>query len=59
MLDNNDTRWAVIKDGGMFDQFTGATITPRAVVQTVKKTISYFKANQADIFSNASNCESK
>ena len=25
-------RWAVKKDGGQFDQFTGATITPRAVV---------------------------
>ncbi|MBU9811879.1 electron transport complex subunit RsxG [Rahnella sp. C60] len=33
-----DERWAVKKDGGMFDQFTGATITPRAVVRTVKRT---------------------
>ncbi|ASP49227.1 electron transport complex subunit RsxG [Cognaticolwellia beringensis] len=56
LLGNNDNRWAVIKDGGMFDQFTGATITPRAVVNTVRKTIDYFQANQAVIFNAASNC---
>lgn len=33
----NDTHWAVKKDGGDFDQFTGATITPRAVVNAVKR----------------------
>ncbi|MFB5077794.1 electron transport complex subunit RsxG [Raoultella sp. C349492] len=33
----NDGRWAVKKDGGDFDQFTGATITPRAVVNAVKR----------------------
>ncbi|MBN6710678.1 FMN-binding protein, partial [Haemophilus haemoglobinophilus] len=32
----NITDWAVKKDGGKFDQFTGATITPRAVVNQVK-----------------------
>ena len=56
LLDDNDSRWAVIKDGGMFDQFTGATITPRAVVKTVRKTIKYFDSNQERIFSTASNC---
>ncbi|BCN93219.1 electron transport complex subunit G [Thiomicrorhabdus immobilis] len=34
--EDNDPRWAVQKDGGDFDQFTGATITPRAVVEAVK-----------------------
>ncbi|RUO79559.1 electron transport complex subunit RsxG [Pseudidiomarina taiwanensis] len=33
----DDPRWAVKRDGGIFDQFTGATITPRAVVQAVKR----------------------
>ena len=33
----NDSQWAVKKDGGQFDQFTGATITPRAVVNAVKR----------------------
>ncbi|MBF6057003.1 electron transport complex subunit RsxG [Thiomicrorhabdus sp. HH1] len=32
----NQHDWAVRKDGGDFDQFTGATITPRAVVGAVK-----------------------
>lgn len=32
----NMKEWAVKKDGGEFDQFTGATITPRAVVNQVK-----------------------
>lgn len=34
---SDDTSWAVKKDGGQFDQFTGATITPRAVVNAVKR----------------------
>ncbi|WP_061708963.1 electron transport complex subunit RsxG [Pseudenterobacter timonensis] len=33
----NDPAFAVKKDGGEFDQFTGATITPRAVVNAVKR----------------------
>ena len=33
----DDGQWAVKKDGGQFDQFTGATITPRAVVNAVKR----------------------
>lgn len=32
----NEASWAVKKDGGEFDAFTGATITPRAVVKAVK-----------------------
>lgn len=56
IIDETDTRWAVIKDGGMFDQFTGATITPRAVVKTVKNTVNYFNDNQQMIFTTPSNC---
>ena len=37
-----DKRWAVKKDGGQFDQFAGATITPRAVVAAVKRSALYF-----------------
>ncbi|CAI2101240.1 electron transport complex subunit RsxG [Serratia ficaria] len=39
----DDKRWAVKKDGGMFDQFTGATITPRAVVNAVRRTALYME----------------
>lgn len=38
--------WRVEKDGGIFDQFTGATITPRAVVKAVYKTLQYFEAHK-------------
>lgn len=38
--------WAVKKDGGEFDQFTGATITPRAVVNQVKRALQVFQAAQ-------------
>jgi len=34
---SQDPAWAVQKDGGQFTQFTGATITPRAVVNAVKR----------------------
>ncbi len=39
----NQNKWAVKKDGGQFDQITGATITPRAVVSAVKKALNYFE----------------
>ncbi|MBL4783624.1 MAG: electron transport complex subunit RsxG [Porticoccaceae bacterium] len=39
--------WRVKRDGGEFDQFTGATITPRAVVKAVLKTLQYYQANKA------------
>ena len=35
--------WKVKKEGGEYDQFTGATITPRAVVSQVLKTLQYFE----------------
>ena len=56
VLDDNDSRWAVKKDDGMFDQFTGATITPRAVVESVKNTVLYFNQNQSDIFALGQSC---
>lgn len=54
---SNDSDWAVRKDGGQFDQFTGATITPRAVVKAVKKTVVYFKQNKQSILNQPLNCE--
>ncbi len=39
-------RWAVRKDGGDFDAFTGATITPRAVVGQISRTLAWFEANR-------------
>ena len=44
-------RWAVHKDGGDFDQFTGATITPRAVIAAVHRSLTYFAAHRAALLS--------
>lgn len=43
-------QWAVKRDHGTFDQFTGATITPRAVVKLVKQCLLYFQAHQDTLF---------
>ncbi len=43
-------KWAVKKDGGQFDQFAGATITPRGVVKAVKGGLEFFAAHKDEIF---------
>ncbi|HLU61873.1 MAG TPA: electron transport complex subunit RsxG [Gammaproteobacteria bacterium] len=43
-------RWKVRRDGGVFDQFTGATITPRAVVKAVRNTLIYFERHREELF---------
>ncbi|MBS4097444.1 MAG: electron transport complex subunit RsxG [Sulfuricella sp.] len=40
-------KWKVKKDGGQFDQFAGATITPRGVVKAIREGMEFFAANQA------------
>ncbi|WP_440874028.1 electron transport complex subunit RsxG [Thalassotalea sp. PLHSN55] len=52
----SDSRWNVAKDGGMFDQFTGATITPRAVVKAVKRTVLYYEQHKDDLFASTRSC---
>ncbi|MBU0622550.1 MAG: RnfABCDGE type electron transport complex subunit G [Gammaproteobacteria bacterium] len=42
-------KWAVKKDGGVFDQFAGATITPRGVVNAVKGGLAFFEGNKAQL----------
>lgn len=50
-LDNPDAKgWAVKKDGGIFDQFTGATITPRAVVKAVHHALLYYRGHRQFLF---------
>jgi electron transport complex protein RnfG len=51
MTSSNDSNWAVKKDGGQFDQFTGATITPRAVVNAVGQALRFFKQNRTSLLS--------
>ena len=50
--DPPDAGWAVRKDGGDFDQFSGATITPRGVVRAIKGGLGLF-ASQRDVLLSA------
>ncbi len=48
-----EEQWKVKKDGGQFDQFTGATITPRAVVKAVANTLRYYQMHRDELFAPA------
>jgi len=50
LTDPDEKHWKVKRDGGIFDQFTGATITPRAVVKAVHDALLYFAQNQVMLF---------
>jgi electron transport complex protein RnfG len=52
-----NTRWAVKKDGGDIDQITGATISPRAVVEAIYAGLEDFSANRGDILDRAGDTE--
>ncbi len=43
--------WKVRKDGGRFDQFSGATITPRAVIKAIKQGLQFFAGHQQTLLS--------
>ena len=46
-LNNPDLQgWQVKRDGGEFDQLSGATITPRAIVKAIHQSLVYFKHNR-------------
>jgi electron transport complex protein RnfG len=49
-LDNPpEDKWLVKKDGGVFDQFAGATITPRGVVKAVRGGLEFFRRHKAEM----------
>jgi len=53
-LDNPEAaHWTIRKDGGDFDQFTGASVTPRAIIKAVRRTLEYYRANREMIFNAA------
>lgn len=56
LTEENQHTWAVTKDGGDFDAFTGATITPRAVVKSVKNILTLYNINQLAELANAPSC---
>lgn len=43
--------WAIRVDGGEFDQLTGASVTPRAVIKAVRDTLIWFEAHRDEVFS--------
>ena len=50
-------KWRVKRDGGDFDQFTAATITPRAVVNAVREALEYFEQNRQALFAPAAGAQ--
>jgi Na+-translocating ferredoxin:NAD+ oxidoreductase subunit G len=50
LVDPPTQRWTVRRDGGDFDAFTGATITPRAIVKAVRNALEYYQRNSQRIF---------
>jgi electron transport complex protein RnfG len=46
-------RWEVRRDGGDFDQFTGATVTPRAIVRAVRKALVHVERHHEELFGAA------
>lgn len=57
-LTNPDRQqWAVKKDGGHFDQFTGATITPRAVVNTIRTVLDWSQQDQGALYTLPANSD--
>lgn len=53
LRDPEAPQWAIKGDGGDFDQLTGASVTPRAIIKAVKSTLTYFDANRVAIFAAA------
>jgi electron transport complex protein RnfG len=51
------SHWKVKRDGGDFDQFTGATITPRSIVKAVKNTLLYFRDHGKKLFEQGETLE--
>ena len=47
--------WNVEKDGGVFDQFTGATVTPRAVILATRRALEYARLNAETLFETERN----
>ena len=57
--ESTEDKWEVKKDGGSFDAFTGATITPRSVVHAVRDTLIYFEQHKTQLFNTPANCGDK
>jgi electron transport complex protein RnfG len=59
LADMNEKNWRVKKDGVDFDTLTGATITPRAIINATYDTSRYFSGHKQELFNKVPNCEEK
>lgn len=50
LLNTANDEWAVKNEGGEFDQLSGATISPRVVINAVKNTLNYYAANRDNLY---------
>lgn len=57
VTEQNIETWKVRKDGGQFDQFTGATITPRAVIKAVKNTAQFVNQHREALLAQPFDCK--
>ena len=53
LLNTVEKNWNVKKNNGVFDQFTGATITPKAVVRSVRQALLFFQKNKTALLAQA------
>ncbi len=53
LINTPERAWQLKRDGGNFDQFTGATITPRAVVKAVHNSLLYYQQHKHLLFSSS------
>ena len=51
LRDPKPEQWQIRVDGGDFDQLSGASVTPRAIVKAIRETLQYFNDNRDTIFS--------
>ncbi len=50
LVDPDRLLWALSRDGGKFDQVTGASMTSRAALKAIKVTLLYFEENRESVF---------
>jgi electron transport complex protein RnfG len=50
LVDPGVDGWAIERDGGAFEQLSGASVTPRAVIKVLRETLLYFDAHRDQLF---------
>lgn len=53
LSDPTPTQWTIRKDGGQFDQFTGSSVTPRAILKAVRRALEYYSTHSDLVFAAA------